>query len=105
MIARTWSARASREKAPDYVDHFTTRVVPQLRTIAGHRGAYLLRREVDGGVEFVAVTLWDSVETIKQFAGADPTVAIVEPAARAALTSFDPVARHYDVACSAVGGP
>lgn len=49
------------------------------------------------------MTLWDSIETVKGFAGEDPTVAIVEPEGCAALTSFDPVARHYDIAHSSVG--
>jgi heme-degrading monooxygenase HmoA len=104
MIARTWSAQATAANAADYARHFATHVAPRLLEIAGHRGAYLLRRDVDGRVEFLAVTLWDAIETVKGFAGADPTVAIVEPEGRAVLASFDPVARHYDIAYSSVGG-
>jgi len=97
MIARTWHGRATVAKADAYYRHFTATVAPQLKQIDGHRGAYLLRREVDGQVEFLAITLWDSIETIKAFAGSNPDVAIVEPEGRAALTTFDDVARHYEV--------
>ena len=100
MIARTWRGTATIANAETYYRHFTTKVAPHLKDIAGHQGAYLLRREANGEVEFLAVTLWDSIETIKKFAGQDPDVAIVEPEGRAALSAFDDFARHYEVAYS-----
>lgn len=100
MIARTWHGRAARASADAYCRHFAESVMPHLAGIPGHRGACLLRRDGDGGsVEFLAVTLWESMETIKAFAGPDPEVAVVEPAARAVLTDFDGFARHYEVVC------
>jgi hypothetical protein len=102
MIARLWSGRSTNAKADTYSRHFITTVVPGLKTIAGHQGAYLLRRERDGQIEFLALTLWDSIETIKKFAGPDPAVAIVEPEGRAGLTQIDEFATHYDVAHIAV---
>ena len=81
----------------DYHRHFTSKVVPNLKRIAGHKGAYLLRREIEGDVEFLAVTLWDKIETIKQFTGPDPDVAHIEPEGRAALKDFDEFARNYEI--------
>jgi heme-degrading monooxygenase HmoA len=101
MIARTWHGKASLARAADYQRHFTTNVAPHLKEIPGHRGAYLLRREDGAQVEFVAITLWDSMETIKAFAGDDPSRAVVEPEARAALASFDEFATHFAVAYAA----
>jgi hypothetical protein len=98
MIARTWHATATVENADAYAHHFAAEVVPRLKAIAGHRGAWLFRRPAGHQVEFVAITLWDSIETVKQFAGANPDVAIVEPQARAVLTQFDPFVTHYEVA-------
>jgi hypothetical protein len=102
MIARTWQGSATLAKADAYRNHFTTKVVPHLKDIAGHQGAYLLQREVDGRVEFLAVTLRDSIETIKTFSGPYPGRATVEPEGRAALLSFDEYARNYEVAYSNV---
>ena len=102
MIARTWSGTATVARADDYDRHFKENVVPHLKAIEGYRGAYLLRREAAGEVEFLAVTLWDSIETIKAFAGADPNVANVEPEGRAALSAFDTFARNYDIAYDGV---
>jgi len=102
MIARTWRGRATAAKAQDYFRHFTTEVVPNLKSIPGHKGAYLLRRMVDGDVEIVAVTLWDSLKTIKKFSGPDPETAHVEPQGRAALKEFDEFARNYEIVCNTV---
>ena len=100
MIARLWRGRATSAKADAYVRHFTQNVSPHLAAIDGHRGAYLLKR-VDGDrVEFLAVTLWDSIEVIKRFAGENPNVAVVEPEAQAALSSFDDFVTHYEVVAS-----
>ena len=71
MILRMWKARSTVEKA-EYLQHARGRVFPALRAIAGHRGAYLLRRAVDGGVELVVLTLWESMEAVCKFAGLKP---------------------------------
>ena len=97
MIARIWRGQASVTNADVYYRHFTTNVVPHIKEIPGHIGAYLLRREVEGNVEFIALTLWESIETIKGFAGPNPDVAIVEPEARAVLSSFDEFVNNYEV--------
>ena len=98
MIARTWRGRATAANAPAYVKHFSETVVPQLEALPGHLGARLMRREVGGEVELVALTFWESREAIEAFAGHDIARAHVEPAARAVLSSFDDFAEHYDVA-------
>jgi len=105
MIARTWRGVAAAATADAYQRHFTAEIVPNLRRLAGHKGAWLLRRETGEGVEFVAVTLWDSLESVKRFSGADPDAAHIEPAGRAALVDFDTFARHYAVVCDTVGEP
>ena len=101
MIARLWRGTATVDKADAYVRHATQTVFPALQDIAGHRGAYLLRRETERGVEFLAVTLWDSLDAVRGFAGSHVETAIVAPEARAVLTEFDDVARHYEIAASA----
>jgi heme-degrading monooxygenase HmoA len=98
MIARIWRATAAREKPAAYHRHFAAKVVPHLNTIGGYEGASLLRREIAGDVEFLAVTLWESVDSIRAFAGPDPAVAVVDPEARALLTNFDMVVHNYEVA-------
>lgn len=97
MILRMWKARSNVERAGEYVQHATKRVFPALRAIEGHRGAYLLQRAVDGAIELVVLTLWDSMEAIRKFAGVEPDKAVVEPEARAVLASFDDSVTHFEV--------
>lgn len=97
LIVRMWKARTTPLKSGEYVEHATRKVFPALGAIAGHRGAYLLRRAVDGAVEFVVLTLWDSMEAVRKFAGPKPEKAVVEPEARAALTDFDESVTHFEV--------
>jgi heme-degrading monooxygenase HmoA len=104
MIARIWRGEAEAADADAYHRHVTTTVFPSLGGLEGHRGAYLLRRAAGGRVEFLAVTLWDSLDAVKGFAGADPDIAVVEPEARAVLAAFDDFARHYEVAHGAACG-
>jgi heme-degrading monooxygenase HmoA len=101
MIARHWRGRASSDTASAYLDHLRTDTLARLRALDGHRGAYVLRREVGRDVEFVVLTLWDSLAAVRAFAGDDYEAAVVPPEARNLLASFDERALHYDV----VAGP
>jgi heme-degrading monooxygenase HmoA len=102
MIVRIWRGQvATAENVERYHRHVTENVLPELAGIAGHRGAYLLRRETasgGGGTEFLVVTLWDSIESVRAFAGDRVDGAVVEPEAKAVLSDFDDFVRHYEVA-------
>lgn len=97
MIARIWRGRATGTNAAAYVRHFTRSVVPELKEIEGHRGAWLLQRKHAGETEFLAITLWASLDAIRAFAGDKVDTALVEPEARAVLSGFDESACHYEV--------
>jgi heme-degrading monooxygenase HmoA len=102
MIARLWrGSAADAAKADAYVRHFTDTVSSELKELSGHRGAWLLRREVDGRTELIALTLWESRQSIEAFTGPDISKSVVEPEARAALSDFDDFATHYEVAFKA----
>lgn len=60
--------------------------------------AYLMRRQVEDGVEFVTLTLFDSIAAVRSFAGEDYERAVVPPIARRLLSRFDERSRHYEVA-------
>ena len=97
MIARLWRGDATVPNAPRYVEHAQRSVFPQLGRIAGHRGAYLLQRMVSDRAEFLVLTFWESTDAVRQFAGDRFETAVVEPEARAVLTDFEELVRHYEV--------
>lgn len=97
MIARVWRCLAAPDKANDYVEHFNHSVLPELHQIGGYQGAYLLRREVGDSVEITVMTLWESMDDIRTFAGENAEIAVVAPAAQAVLRSFDKTVTHYEV--------
>jgi heme-degrading monooxygenase HmoA len=97
VIVRAWHATATAEGADAYREHFTHAVLPDLQHIDGYQGAYLLRRDHHGHVELQVLTLWDSPEAIGRFAGANLDSAVVEPAAQAALATYDTTVTHHTV--------
>ncbi|MQA87620.1 MAG: hypothetical protein GEV03_24105 [Streptosporangiales bacterium] len=102
VIARIWHATATADGADAYREHFTGSVLPALRELDGHRGAYLLRRDRDGHVELQVITLWESLDAVRRFAGPDVEAAVVEPEARAVLTDFDAKVAHHSVVIDAL---
>ncbi len=97
MVIREWRGRANLSRAADYPKHFREKVAPELRRVPGFVGAHLAQRRYDGGLEFVVLTRWRSMESIKAFAGVDVDKTVVEPGAIAALTDFDARVQHYEI--------
>jgi heme-degrading monooxygenase HmoA len=100
VIARIWHGTADPAHADAYVRHLREHTFPQLLSIAGHRGGYVLRRTRGGTVEFTVITLWDSLDAIRRFAGDDPETAVVPAAAAALLASYDSRAAHWEIVLS-----
>jgi heme-degrading monooxygenase HmoA len=48
-------------------------------------------------VEVLVVTIWESLDSIRAFAGNDIESAVVPPQARDMMIEYDRRARHYDV--------
>ena len=97
MIARTWRGWAPTATAQDYQHHYETDVAGSLRQVPGFRGARLLRRHAGDEVMFTSITLFASMDDVRAFAGEDPDVAVVEAAARRALTRWDERVTHDEV--------
>jgi len=97
VIARCWSARTSAERVPLYADHLRNGVFPELKKLAGYKSGTLFRREILDGVEGLLITYWDSLASIRSFAGNDVETAVVADQAAALLNDFDRRVRHYEV--------
>jgi heme-degrading monooxygenase HmoA len=97
MIARHWRGWTAVHNADAYESLLKTKVLPELKRVAGYRGAYVLRSDGPDEVEFVVVNLFESMESVRAFAGDDYSTAVFEPEARSLLSRVEPIAQHYDV--------
>jgi heme-degrading monooxygenase HmoA len=104
MVVRTWRGYGAVADAQAYPRHLLQSVRPKLEQLAGFRGLYLLRHRDFEEIEFLVLTLWDSMEAVHAFAGEQPEQAVVEPEARAALVRFDKTVQHYEVLAGPSGG-
>lgn len=98
MIARIWHGWAPQERAADYQRHYESEVNDHLRAVSGFRGARLLRRDDGQKVMFTSITYFASMDAVRAFAGDDHERAVVEDAARRALSRWDDRVAHHDVA-------
>ena len=96
MVVRIWHGWTKTEDAEAYRLLLRTTILPGIHRVLGYRGAYLLSRRREDEIEFVTLTLWESMEAVKEFAGADSAHAVVPVEARKLLRRFDDRSEHYD---------
>jgi heme-degrading monooxygenase HmoA len=97
MIVRTWRALTTSELEPQYLEQVRAVVMPHLHSFSGYRGAQFAKRSVDGQVEILVMTYWESMEAVRAFAGSDEVHAYMPPEIAATLLSFDATSDHYEV--------
>jgi heme-degrading monooxygenase HmoA len=98
MIGRFWRGWATHQHAQAYEELFRTSILPGLQRIDGFAGAYVLRKDAGEEVELMTITLFESLEANRVFAGNEPMLAHVTPEARRLLTHFEHTVTHYEVA-------
>lgn len=99
MICRFWRGWTSSENAAPYEALLRGTVIPgiEARAISGFRHIDMMRRDLEGEVEFATIMWFDSLDAVKRFVGDDPEIAHVPAAARALLSRFDERVAHYQV--------
>jgi heme-degrading monooxygenase HmoA len=71
--------------------------MPALKSVSGYRGVRLWQRSADAGIELVVITYWDSLDSVRGFAGEEIGRAVVADEAAALLSEFDDRVRHYEL--------
>jgi antibiotic biosynthesis monooxygenase (ABM) superfamily enzyme len=100
MIARIWHGWTKPVDAKTYEDMLRDEILPGIaqRNIKGYHGAELFIHEQGQEVEFVTLLRFDSMEAVKEFAGADEGKPVIYPKVESLLTRMDQRSRHYRVA-------
>jgi len=99
MITRIWHGWTTQDNADAYEALLKREVFVGIRgrNIPGFRSIQLFRRNHESEVEFITVMWFDSLDSVRIFAGQDYEQAVVPPPAQALLSRFDARSQHYEV--------
>ena len=79
MIARIWRGRTRESDQNTYFEYLQRTGLKDYASIPGNRGVWVLRRVYEGKAEFTLISLWDSWDAIKAFAGPEYERAVYYP--------------------------
>ena len=97
MIARTWHGVLPESKSREYFDYLKQTGISDYKSVEGNKGVFVLRRDEDGETHYLLLTLWDSIESIRRFAGDDIEKARYYPEDEEYLIELEPHVTHYEV--------
>jgi heme-degrading monooxygenase HmoA len=78
-IMRLWHGKVAIEKADGYEKFIISRAAPDYDSVDGLLKLYFQRRNENTIVHFLLVKIWDSMESVKKFAGEHPEKAKYYP--------------------------
>lgn len=105
VIARAWHGKTLREKADAY-EQYLTEAIKKFPSIKGNLGYQMMR--VDGGpdgeqyVEFQVISYWESLDSIKAYAGQDIRRTRDLPRDKEFLVDMEPYVRNYELRVHAI---
>jgi heme-degrading monooxygenase HmoA len=99
MIGRIWHGYTTLDNADLYEGLLREEIFTGIRDrhIPGFQEIQLFRRPLGEEVEFITIMWFDSLESVKEFAGSDYEAAVVPPRARQVLKRFDERSQHYEL--------
>ena len=100
MIARIWRGVTRESDKDTYFDYLQETGLKEYAAFPGNQGVWVLRRVSDGEAEFTLISLWESWDAIKAFAGPDYERAVYYPEDKRFLRHLDPEVKHYEVLSS-----
>jgi heme-degrading monooxygenase HmoA len=97
MIARTWRGTVHRADADAYANYIRETGFAEYGHTPGNQGAWMLRRDKGERTEFITLSLWESEDAIRAFAGDDIEAAVLYPEDERYLIGGDSIVEHYQV--------
>ncbi len=96
-IVRIWAGRVLPEKADTYEQFLRERAIPDYTSVQGNLGGIILRRDEQNHVEFIIITFWNSIDSIKAFAGENYEKAKYYKEDKEYLLEFPEHVKHYRI--------
>jgi heme-degrading monooxygenase HmoA len=97
MIARIWNGKTDIAHFETYSEFLEQVAIPDYEKTPGFRGLVFLRNQDDLHASFKLITYWDSIQSIKGFAGPDYKKAKYYPEDKNFLLHFEEETEHYEV--------
>ena len=97
MIVRTWHGRTRLSDGDEYEAFTIERATPDYSSVAGLENLFFTRRNEGDVSHFLLVTVWDSIESVKKFAGENPEVAKYYPEDDGYLLEKEEYSQNYQV--------
>ena len=97
MVARHWKGWTAAEDVDRYVEYLNETGVRELAATPGNRGVQVWRRLDGERAEFVVLSLWESRDAIRAFAGDDIETARFYREDERFLVERELTCTHYDV--------
>jgi len=97
MIARIWRGFTREADKDIYYEYLQKTGLKDYASIPGNQGVWVLRRVRDGKAEFTLISLWESWDAIREFAGSDYEKAVYYPEDKKFLLEMQPHVDHYEV--------
>lgn len=104
-VARLWRGRTLAAKADEYQAYLFASGVAKIRETPGNLGVTVMRREDGKQTEFLVISIWESIDAIKRFAGKDYGKAVILDRDREYLLEVEPTVRHYEIEKTLIGAP
>lgn len=98
MIARIWRGITDADQADAYLEHVRETAMPAVRGQPGLIDAWTLRRKQGDKCEFQLITLWESLEAMRAWAGDHPEQSIYYDEDDRYLLGMEPLVHLYEVA-------
>jgi hypothetical protein len=102
MIARVWRGMTRLRDAAEYDAFLQARGFADYQATPGNEGAILLKRLSDETAEFVRISFWTDLDSIRRFAGPDSEKAVYYPEDERFLLGKEPRVTHYELAGGAL---
>jgi heme-degrading monooxygenase HmoA len=97
MIARTWRGTVAAGRGREYLDVMGRTGLPDSRATPGNLGFYAMCRSAGDHDEILTLSLWESEDSVRAFAGDDISRAVFYPEDDAWLTARDLHADHWEL--------
>ncbi|MBL7258083.1 antibiotic biosynthesis monooxygenase family protein [Paractinoplanes lichenicola] len=98
MISRMWRGWVATDRAAEYVAYINETGMAEYKATPGNLDAQMWTRDLgDGRTEVVTLSWWESLDSIKAFAGDDITQAVFYPSDDNFLIDRETTVTHFEV--------